>query len=72
MELELLTKWVLSGSSGCPSVYATEDPETLVIQGNLLDEQTRRQLVDELQGEDAIAIPTETILRAAEMIRSRQ
>lgn len=72
MKLELLTKWVNSGSSGCPSVYITEDPETLVVQGNVLDEQTRRQLADELPGEDAIAIPTETILRAAEMIRSRQ
>jgi hypothetical protein len=27
MYLELLTKWVSSGSSGCPSVYTTEDPK---------------------------------------------
>ncbi len=69
LDLHLLTKWVLSGSSGCPSVYTTGDPETLVIQGNLLDDATRRRLVDHLPGEDAISIPTETILRAADMIR---
>ena len=72
MELQLLTKWINSGSSGCPSVYTTEDPDTLVIQGNVLDARTRGDLVDELPGEDAISIPTETILRAADMIRSRQ
>ena len=72
MDIELLTKWLGSGSSGCPSVYSTEDPETLVIQGNVLDEATRHGLVNELPGEDAISIPTETILRAADMIRRRQ
>ena len=72
MQIELLTKWINSGSSGCPSVYTTDDPETLVIQGNVLDGPTRGRLVDHLDGEDAVAIPTETILRAADMIRSRQ
>jgi hypothetical protein len=72
MELNLLTKWANSGSSGCPSVYTTEDPDTLVIQGNLLDGETRGNLVNELDGEDAVSIPTETILRAADMIRGRQ
>jgi hypothetical protein len=72
MQIELLTKWVNSGSSGCPSVYTTDDPETLVIQGNVLDGSTRGRLVDHLAGEDAVSIPTETILRAADMIRSRQ
>jgi hypothetical protein len=72
MELQLLTKLLASGSSGCPSVYTTEDPDTLVIQGNVLDSDTREGLVNELPGEDAVSIPTETILRAADMIRSRQ
>lgn len=72
MEIDLLVKWIWSGSSGCPSVYATDDPETLVIQGNVLDSDTRGRLVDHLEGEDAVSIPTETILRAADMIRSRQ
>lgn len=72
MEIDLLVKWIWSGSSGCPSVYATDDPETLVIQGNVLDSDTRGRLVNHLEGEDAVSIPTETILRAADMIRSRQ
>jgi len=30
MKINLVTKWIVSGSSGCPSVYTTEDPEILV------------------------------------------
>ena len=71
MYLEMLVKWVMSGSSGCPSVYTTEDPETLVVQGNLLDPDTLTRLLNHLDGEDAVTIPTETILRAADMIRAR-
>lgn len=71
MNLFLLTKWIVSGSSGCPSVYETDDPETLVIQGNVLDAETRSNLAQVLDGEDAVAIPTETILRAAKMIEDR-
>lgn len=71
MQLQLVTKWSGSGSSGCPSVYSTDDPEVLVVQGNLLDAETRSRLVDHLEGEDAVSIPAETILRAAEMIRAR-
>jgi hypothetical protein len=71
MQVELLTKWIQSGSSGCPSVYTTDDPDTLVIQGALLDAPTRARLVNNLDGEDAVSIPTETILRAADMIRAR-
>jgi hypothetical protein len=70
--LYLLTKWLSSGSSGCPSVYTTDDPEMLVIQGHVLDADTRARLINPLDGEDAVAIPTETILRAADMIRARQ
>lgn len=71
MQLQLVTKWSGSGSSGCPSVYTTDDPGLLVVQGNLLDAETRSRLVDHLDGEDAVSIPAETILRAAEMIRAR-
>jgi hypothetical protein len=62
----------MSGGSGCPSVYATEDPDTLVIQGNVLDPETRGNLQQVLDGEDAVAIPTETILRAARIIQDQQ
>ena len=72
MQLHLLTKWTNSGSSGCPSVYLTEDPDLLVIQGNTLDGDTRARLINQLDGEDAVSIPAETILRAADMLRSRQ
>jgi hypothetical protein len=72
MELSLITKWSNSGGSGCPSVYSTDDPNTLVIQGNTLDGDTRSNLQQVLDGEDAITVPTETILRAAKMIQDRQ
>lgn len=72
MELELLAKWANSGGNGCPSVYATEDSESLVIHGNVLDETTRGNLHNVLDGEDAIIIPTETILRAARLIEARE
>jgi hypothetical protein len=71
MPLTLITKWMHSGGSGCPSVYATDDPEMLVIQGNVLDMATRNDLQQVLEGEDAVAIPTETILRAAKMIQEQ-
>ena len=71
MHIQLLTTWMQSGSSACPSVYTTDDPEMLVIQGNMLDDSTRARLVNHLDGEDAVSIPTETILRAADMIRAR-
>ena len=72
MQINLVTKWAGSGSSGCPSVYTTDDPETLVIQGNVLDADTRGRLLNPLAGEDAVTIPIEMILRAADMIRARQ
>lgn len=71
MNLMLITKWSSSGGSGCPSVYSTDDPDTLVIQGNTLDADTRGNLQQVLDGEDAITVPTETILRAARMIQDQ-
>jgi len=68
----LLVTWAGSGGSGCPSVYTTDDPDTLVVQGNVLDTDTRGGLQKVLDGEDAVTIPTETILRAAKMIEERQ
>jgi hypothetical protein len=71
LAMRLLTKWVGSDTNDCPSVYVTDDPELLVIQGNILDETMRGELVNKLAGEDAVAIPTETILRAADLIREQ-
>lgn len=72
MRLNLITTWIGSGGSGCPSVYTTEDPEMLVVQGNVLDDATRGNLQTVLDGEDAVLIPTETILRAMQMIQEQQ
>lgn len=69
MDITRIAKWSGSGDTGCPSVYTTEDPETLVIQGNVLDEDTRRRLAQVLPGEDAVSIPRETILRAAALLK---
>jgi hypothetical protein len=69
--MRLLTKWIGSELEECPSVYMTDDPELLVIQGNILDDAMRSDLVHKLNGEDAVSIPTETILRAADMIREQ-
>ncbi len=71
MSLTLIAKWVASGGSGCPSVYATDDPEVLVVQGNVLDAATRDDLQQVLRGEDAVSIPKETILRAAKLIQEQ-
>jgi hypothetical protein len=71
VRLTLIAKWFMSGGSGCPSVYATEDPDVLVVQGNVLDPDTRSNLRSVLDGEDAVSIPTETILRAARMIQNQ-
>ena len=71
MNLTLIAKWIGSGGSGCPSVYTTDDPGTVVVQGNTLDRDTRDNLQHVLDGEDAVMIPTETILRAAKMIEER-
>ncbi len=72
MGLTLLVKWDGSGSTGCPSVYTTDDPDVLVVQGNVINSGTRTELLNHLDGEDAVSIPTETILRAADMIRERR
>lgn len=72
MYLSLMVKWIGSGGSGCPSVYATEDPEVLVIQGGTLDPHTRANLQHVLNGEDAVTLPKETLLRAAKMLESQQ
>jgi hypothetical protein len=71
VQLTLIAKWFMSGGSGCPSVYATDDPGLLVVQGNVLDPDTRNNLRNVLDDEDAVAIPTETILRAARMIQNQ-
>jgi hypothetical protein len=49
----------------CPAIYVADDPSTMVGQGKLLDDETRRGLLNFADDEGAVAIPTETVLRAA-------
>ena len=72
MKLTRIAKSAVSGNSGCPAVYTTDDPDTVVIQGNILDAESRGNLQQVLDDEDAVSIPTETILRAAKMIEEQQ
>lgn len=72
MKLTRIAKSIPSGNSGCPAVYTTDDPDTVVIQGNVLDAESRSNLQQVLEDEDAVSIPAETILRAAKMIEDQQ
>lgn len=55
MALEFLGKDPESGQNGCPSVY--DDGDAYVIQGWKIDDQTRAELRDVADDEDAIRIP---------------
>lgn len=72
MELTRIAKANGSGDSGCPAVYTTDDPDMVVIQGNVLDADTRANLQQVLDDEDAVTLPTETVLRAARLIEDRR
>ncbi len=54
------------GQHNCPAVYLDEDdPATMVGQGPQLDHAAVRELLAVGAGEVGVAIPTETVLRAA-------
>jgi hypothetical protein len=63
MRLTLLAKDLESGKAGCKSVYLAENGK-LVIQGDLLDEATKANLLNLLAGEGAVEIDVD-IVRAA-------
>lgn len=67
MALRRLCKSADSGlSRDCPAVYVDDaDPAVMVGQGKVLDAPTVAELRDVAADEDAVAIPTETVLRAA-------
>jgi hypothetical protein len=72
--LERLCKW--SGSvedEDCPAVYVDhDDPTTLVCQGPLLDEAGTAELLNRAPHEAGVALPSETLLRAAGLFLARQ
>jgi hypothetical protein len=61
-----------SGDSGeynqCPAVYLEKPPITSVAQGPLLSTEELVELQELGEGEGAIRLPTETLLRAAALI----
>ncbi len=63
MRLTLLAKDLESGKAGCKSVYLAENGK-LVIQGDLLNEATKANLLNLLAGEGAVEIDAD-IVRAA-------
>jgi hypothetical protein len=54
-----------SGEHGCPAVYATDDPQVVVVQGVRLAAATSAQLQQVAPNEIAVAIPIEMLRRAA-------
>lgn len=69
-ELTLLCKDAGSGNGGCPSVYLRDDG-LAVIQAPEADAGTFGALLNVLPGERAVCIDPDVIIRAADIIRSR-
>jgi hypothetical protein len=61
----MLAKDVLSlGKRQCPALYLDDDPGRMIAQGKRLSGAETEHLVDLAADETAVAIPTETVLRA--------
>jgi hypothetical protein len=57
----------------CPAVYVEEeDPSTMVGQGRKLSAEIKAELRDLAAEEDAVRIPTETVLRAVGLFLAEQ
>jgi hypothetical protein len=52
----------------CPAMYVDEDPSMMVGQGKRLDAETTAQLLHLGKDETGVAIPTETVFRAAALV----
>lgn len=48
---------------GCPALYSTDEPARLIGQGKLPTPEETSELVEMLDGETAVVIPTETVFR---------
>ena len=70
MRLERLAKDPESGNFGCPSVYLAEDGG-LVIQGDLVDNDTHGRLQNLLPGEGAVHIKREVVEEALRRLAER-
>ncbi|MGH3189408.1 MAG: hypothetical protein ACRDPY_08595 [Streptosporangiaceae bacterium] len=50
-------------SGGCPALYGTDDPARMISQGKVLSVEETAELLELLDDETAVAIPTETVFR---------
>jgi hypothetical protein len=50
-------------SGGCPALYSTDDPARMIGQGKVLSPEEAAELLEVLDDETGIAIPTETVFR---------
>jgi hypothetical protein len=50
-------------SGGCPALYSTDDPAGMIGQGKVLSAAEAAELLELLDDETAVAIPTETVFR---------
>lgn len=69
MHLTQLAKDKTSGHEQCPSAHLGDTGE-LVIQGQLVDEDTMSNLTSVLPGETAVRINPQVILEAADRYRA--
>ncbi|MGA8117133.1 MAG: hypothetical protein WCA46_26155 [Actinocatenispora sp.] len=60
MKLTKLVKWNESQSGHCPAIYEAENGD-LVVQGWMLDDDTRANLHDRSTDEDGVRIPRSLI-----------
>ena len=61
MKINFMWKDVNSGGGGCPAIY--DAPGGYVVQGKLLDDETRAQLRNLASDEDAIFVPANVLDR---------
>jgi hypothetical protein len=64
-DLEWLWKDTQSGGGGCPALYRTEGG--YVVQGVKLDDETRAQLRQLADSEDAVYVPANVLDRLREL-----
>jgi hypothetical protein len=50
-------------SGGCPALYSTGDPARMIGQGKVLSAKEAAELLELLDDEAGVAIPTETVFR---------
>lgn len=73
MQLRRLCKSANSNiEDDCEAVYIADRPTTMVAQGKHLDAETTAQLRNVADDESGVALPTETVLRAAALFLAEQ